>query len=183
MNSRERPTSEKEDAAVAALVLLHRRRQERARKHSGGSEYQRVVAHFERRAQRLRGERLATAELVERLLGARDALPPPSLQRELELRGPARGTAAGRLRLRNASALSRGFELSVGEPLAGARMPEVRLDPQRGTLAPNGECWCRVEVSLPELAAGSAVTLPIHCHWEGGRERIWLVVRADGSAG
>lgn len=176
------PDSEQEDTAVAALLLLHRRRQKATNK-TKGSEYQRVVSHFERRGERMRGERLVTEELVQRLLGASALLGPRPVQRELEVLGPAGGIAAGRLRVRNPSPLCRVFELSIGDSVSGTFVPEVRVDPQQGTLAEGESAWLRIEVSLDGIAPGASATLPIECRWETGIDRIWLVVTADLSEG
>jgi hypothetical protein len=175
--------SEREDAAVAALVLLHRQRLRAAHRPGRGSEYQRIVAHFERRGERLRGERLATEELVERLFRANERLGPRPVQRELEMHGPPGGSAAGRLRVTNSGPDARAFELTVGDAVSGTSAPEVRADPQRGTLGAGQSCWVRVEASLHGMAPGDSATVPIECRWDTGVGRIWLVVVADPREG
>jgi hypothetical protein len=174
--------ADREDAAVAALVLLHRR-QERAAGRKRGSEYEQLVAHFERRGERLSGERLVTQELVQRLLGASSALKATERHRELELHGRPGRVAAGRLRVRNRSSRRATFELTVGDPVPGGRDAELRLDPRRGVLEERESILVRIEASLERFAPGESVTLPIHCRWETGLDRIWLVVCADGGEG
>jgi hypothetical protein len=178
----EQDGSDREDAIVAALVVMHRRREEQARARSASSEYQRAVSQFERQGERLRGERLVTRELVGRLLGANQVLKRAEVQRELEIRGPRGGVAVGRIRIRNAAERARAFELSVGAPASGGVAPVISLEPARGTLAPGGVAFLRVEAQLRTLPMGEPVSLPLHCHWDAGLERIWLVVRAEPAA-
>jgi hypothetical protein len=171
---------DREDAIVAALVLMHRRREE-AQARATGSEYQRVVSQFERQGERLRGERLAARELVGRMLGTHQVLKRAEVQQELEMRGPRGGVAVGRIRIRNAAERARAFELSIGEPLSGGAAPVISLEPPRGRLPPGGTALLRVEAQLRMVAMAEPVTLPLHCHWDAGLERIWLVVRAEPS--
>ena len=176
------PGEEREDALVATLVALHRQRRGKATQAAGG-EHQRVVAHFERRSERLRGEKLVTSEIVEQLLGASAALAERPVHRELELRGAAGGSAAGRFRIRNLATVPNGFELVVGDAISGPTPREVRLEPGRLLLAPGETAWVRVEVSLAGFAQGERVTLPLHCRWDGGWERLWLVAATEPELG
>jgi hypothetical protein len=177
------PGNEREDALVASLVALHRERRGKATPAAAGSEHQRVVAHFERRSERLRGEKLVTGEIVDQLLGASAALAERPVHRELELRGAAGASAAGRFRIRNRAIVPSAFELAVGEAISGPTPRAVRLEPGRQLLAPGETAWVRVEVSLAGFAPGERATLPVHCRWDGGWERLWLVAEAEPELG
>src|SRR3954468_19641807 len=109
--------SDAEDALLATLVEVHRRKQRGDIAADGGDARARIVAHFARRGQRLRGERLVTAELIDRLFSASEALPPRRNQQEVRIAGRAGGTAAGRLRVSNRSSTPARFELVVGDPV------------------------------------------------------------------
>jgi hypothetical protein len=167
-----------EDAMLAMLVELHRRNQRPAPGAQRAGARDRVVDHFERRGQRLRGERLVTAELIERLFRGGEALPPPRAQQELALEGAAGASAAGRLRVTNRSAAHARFDLVVGSAVEGERAPDVRFEPQHGQLAPGASALVRVEASLLGWRAGERATLPVECRWREGADRAWLVVVA-----
>ena len=171
--------NEMEDALLASLLVMHRREQARERERVNGNPYQRVVEHFEQRGERLRGERLMTAELVDRLLLGTEHLPRHRpLHRELVLRGPRAGVAAGRVRIRNESSETRTFELSVGDPVSGKGRPRVRLEPERGALAGGESVWVRISAELTD-DSGDSVTLPVHCRWPTGYDRVWLVLEVE----
>src|SRR4051812_31053575 len=138
-----------EDALLAALVEVHRRKQRGDRVVAdGGDARARIVAHFARRGQRLRGERLVTAELIDRLFSASEAMPPRRNQQEVRIAGRAGGTAAGRLRVSNRSSTPARFELVVGDPVEGDRSPIVRLNPAHGDVEPGASEIVRVEAAL-----------------------------------
>jgi hypothetical protein len=172
-----------ESAMVAALVEAHRSRQRRSSERDPAGTRERVLGHFERRGQRLRGENLVTNEIVARLFEGSRALAPARVQQELEIRGEAGRSAAGRFRVTNRARTRASFELVIGEPLEGERRPSVRLEPRAGALAPGESCLVRIEASLSELSAGDRTTLPLECRWPNGADRLWLVVDAlAGSA-
>jgi hypothetical protein len=174
-----RSKDELEDAAVAALIELHRRRVQKTQRNAGRSEFERVVNHFERRTERLRGERIATEELVSRLLGGTRTLLRAYPQKELELHGPCGGVATTRLCIHNRARERQSYELTVGSRVDGPVEPEIRIEPRSGALDASTKCWLRLEVSLAGFESGSRITVPIQCHWTGGLERIWLTVHAE----
>jgi hypothetical protein len=166
-----------EDAMLALLVELHRRNQQPPRGPRDPGARARIVEHFERRGQRLRGERLVTAELIERLYQGGAALPPARPQQEIALEGPAGGRAAGRLRVTNRSAETARFDLVVGEPVEGGPLP-VHFQPAHGALAPGASVLVRVEADLAGWRGGDRATLPVECRWRAGADRAWLSVVA-----
>jgi hypothetical protein len=169
-----------EDAMLALLVELNRRNQQPPRGARDPGARARIVEHFQRRGQRLRGERLVTAELIERLFSGGETLPPARPQQEIALEGPAGGRAAGRLRVTNRSAEAARFDLVVGEPVGGehAARVEVRFEPAHGALAPGASVLVRVEADLAGWRADDRATLPIECRWRAGADRAWLNVVA-----
>lgn len=176
---------EHEDAMLALLVELHRRNQQPPRGARAPGARERIVEHFERRGQRLRGERLVTSELIERLFQGGAALPPSRPQQEIALEGPAGGRAAGRLRVTNRSGETARFDLVVGEPVQGgrtARLP-VHFESAHGVLAPGASVLVRVEADLAGWREGDRATLPAECRWSAGADRAWLVVVAQPRAG
>jgi hypothetical protein len=179
---------ETEDAMLAALVRLHRRNQERGRPAAGGAPYQRILDHFDRRAQRLRGERVVTAELMERLFDGARGLGKGGAQQELIITGPPGGRAAGRLRVRNHSGRRARFDLVVGEAVVGAAIeggaaPAIRFEDGGGELDPGQARLLRVEADLAAMPAGGRVVVPVECRWDCGWDRLWLVVIVDGEEG
>jgi hypothetical protein len=170
-----------EDAMVGTLLAIHRRRQERARRADPGGAAARILGHFERRGQRLRGERLVTAELIERLFQGGKALPVRRVQQELEVVGVPGGTAAGRVRVANRGSERARFDLVVGEPLRGQARPRVTFDPGHAELAAGETVLVRVEAHLGGWRAGDSVTLPVECRWAGGSDRLWLVISIPGA--
>jgi hypothetical protein len=175
--------SDAEDALLAAFVEVHRRKQQRAVGAAGGDARARIVAHFERRGQRLRGERLVTAELIDRLFTAGETLPARRNQQEIRIEGRAGGPAAGRLRVTNRSAAPARFELVVGDLIEGERRPELRFAPASGALAPGASQLVRVEAVLAGWRAGDRATLPVECRWRDGSDRAWLIVSAEPGPG
>ena len=167
-----------EDAMVATLLEFHRRKRQATNQDPRGA-HGRILDHFDRRGQRLRGERLITSELIERLFGARAALPSPRPQQELEIWGPAGATAAGRVRLTNRSHAKASFDLVVGEPDQGTRPSAIRFEPARGALEANETVLVRVEASLIGWEPGQRATLPVECRWREGTDRVWLVIAAQ----
>ena len=172
-----------EDAMLAALLELHRRKQERARPRDLGSNYERILKHFERRGERLRGERLITAELTERLLRGTATLPPPRLQQEMEITGTPGQTAAGRVRITNRSSVQAQFEIVIGRPLDGSECPSIDFEPRRSELGPGESCLLRVAVNLAGWKSGRSVTIPVECRWGAGFDRLWLVVSIPSAQG
>ncbi|SRR6266545_3674903 len=174
-----------EDKMLAALVELYRRKQ--GRRGAGGGDRvdprARVVAHFERRGQRLRGERLVTAELIDRLFAASETLPAARSQQEVHIEGVAGAEAAGRLRVSNRSAVRARFELCAGDPIDGGRRLEVRFEPASDELEPGASALVRVAVGLRGWAAGEQVTAPVECRWREGRDRAWLVIATHADPG
>lgn len=167
-----------EDAILATLVALHRKKVTRARASSGESAYQRVVEHFSRRGQRLRGERLVTAEMLERLVSAARRLPSAPAQQELAVRGPAGGVAAARLRIVNRTGRPERAELVIGEPEGAHPSSLVVVTPQRFGLESGAAVVVRIAVHLDGWREGDTLTLPIECRRDGRRDRIWVVVSA-----
>jgi hypothetical protein len=180
-----REGSDVEDAMLATLVEIHRRTRQRERGDDGdrGDPRARIVAHFERRGQRLRGERLVTAELIDRLFAAREAIPPSLPQQEVRIEGAAGREAAGRLRVSNRSTRRARFDLVTGDLVDGERRPEVRFEPSGGELDPGASALVRVVADLRRFAAGERGTVPVECRWREGRDRAWLVVVAHADRG
>jgi hypothetical protein len=172
-----------ENAMVAALLEVHRRKQRLARSAVPHEAHSRILDHFERRGQRLRGEKLVTAELIERLFAAGAAIPARRPQQEIEIWGQAGGTAAGRARVINRTSASASFELVVGEPTEGKSSVDIRFEPASGTLAPNEALFVRVEASLMDWQAGARITVPVECRWRDGTDRLWLVIAAHTEPG
>lgn len=172
-----------EDALVAALLETYREARRRADRHAPVGARERILAHFERRGERLRGEKLVTAELVQHLIEGTAALPRPRPQQELEIRGEANQHAAGRFRVSNRTAQAATFELIVGDPVEGKRSVTVQFEPQRATLVAGHTRLVRIEVSLMGWDAGEQVTVPVECRWPTGRDRLWVVVGALAHAG
>jgi hypothetical protein len=171
---------DEENALVAALVEMHRARRQRSRDH--GSTRERILSHFERRGERLRGEKLVTAELIERLFEGSVSLKPRRAQQELEIRGVAGTSAAGRIRVANRSQARASFDLVIGNAVEGERSPEVRFEPADGALGPGEACLVRVEAALAGWSSGERVTIPVECRWPTGADRLWLVVTASAAA-
>jgi len=171
-----------EDAVLAALLAFHRRRQQRAHAAEPRAAYSRILRHFDARGQRLRGERLVTSELIERLFAGAKALPAP-VHRELTIAGPPGGVAAGRVRVKNRSAGRALFELVVGETVEGRAPVEVTVEPRHAELEAGETCLIRVAASLAGWQGGDSATLSVECRWPGGRDRLWLVVTASSSLG
>jgi len=170
--------TEAESALVAALVEVHRAKRRRAAERDPAGTRERILEHFERRGQRLRGERLVTSELIVRLFETNGALAPRRAQQELEIVGAAGYSAAGRLRVTNRSEARAAFELVVGDVIDGEHRPRVALSPPAGTLDPGETRLVRVEAGLWDFAAGERVTLPVECRWPTGADRLWLVILA-----
>jgi hypothetical protein len=171
-----------EDAIVAALVSMHddRRRQADA---VDKSAYERILEHFERRGERLRGERIATAEFLERVFREADSLPSPCPQQELEIFGPIGGKAAGRFRLANPTGDAVRVELVVGEPLEGGLVPSIEFAPDQVELPPEGVTYVRAAVALDGWTSPKTMTIPIECRARTSRSRLWLVVHGIGDDG
>jgi hypothetical protein len=170
-----------EDAMVAALLALHRRKQECTIYAQSDTSYRRILKHFEQRGERLRGERLVTAELIERLFQGSKALPIRRVERELEIIGPPGGRAAGRIRVTNRSSERARLELVIGSPLDGAHPPKVSFDRRQGELDPGEGGLFRVEANLLGWREGDSVTVPVECRWPRGKDRLWLVVSSRSS--
>jgi hypothetical protein len=166
---------------LAGLVALHRRNQEETRASRPASSYRRILEHFEARGQRLRGERLVTAELMERLVEATRAVAPRRVQQELQILGPSGGVAAGRFRITNRWDRRAAFALVAGDPAEGSR-PAVAFQAGALALDPGETRVVRVEARLDGLVPGSAVTVPVECRWDAGCDRLWLVVIAGPAA-
>ena len=180
----ERDRGATEDAVVAALVELYRKR-ERARQGGGrpGGQgapgtYTRVLQHFEKRGQRLRGERLVTEELLGRLVGAARALPPMKAQQELSITGPLGGVAAGRFRIVNDAPVPVTLEMVVGEPIDGGFRPPLTFEMSRPGLQPGEACLVRVCADLAGLSQPAACEVAVECRAGGRRDRLWLRVSA-----
>ncbi len=171
-------SSEEEDALLSALLQIHRSKQRELSKSDPRGAYGRILEHFTRRGERLRGEKLVTAEMIERLLEGRKALPPRAVQQELEIAALAGATAAGRFRITNRSKTSARFELVVGDALDGGRRPVIAFEPAAGTLAAGESALVRVEAPLTGWRAGESSTVPVECRWPSGRDRLWLVLTA-----
>jgi hypothetical protein len=167
-----------EDAFVAALIELHRRKQRAARGASEGGAYARVLQHFETRGQRLRGERLITEELLERLVSSARVLGAAPVQQEIAIAGPVGGIAAGRFRVTNPSSEHVAGDFVVGDPLEGGWRPHLRFTPAQARLDPGGGCLVKVEAALGDAPGPAAVVLPIECRAGGRRDRIWLAITA-----
>ena len=172
----QRGVRQDEDGLLAALVALHRQKQAPQRR--PGTNSGRIIEHFERRGQRLHGERLVTSELVDSLVNGARALPTAPVQQELRIVGPAGGVAAGRFRVTNRSSERAGFELVVGPPLDGGAALPTTFEPQRGVLDAGGTLLVRVETRVGGAGGGAPRTLPVECRWRGGADRLWLVVSA-----
>jgi hypothetical protein len=175
----DRRSSDQEDALLAALLQLHRRRTSERARSAPASSYGRILEHFERRGQRLAGERLITSQIVERLFESTRALPSKGVQQELEIVGRAGGSAAGRFRVTNRSAATATFAFVVGEPAGGSERAPLTFDPPAGELAPGATALVRVEADLRGWRPAETVTLPVECRWPGGRDRLWLVVSSS----
>jgi hypothetical protein len=174
-----REAARDEDAILAALLKIHRAKTERTREAGAGGSYARILEHFERRGQRLAGEKLMTAEFVERLFEGGKALPRGGPQQELEIAGVTGGAAAGRFRVTNRSSARARFSFVVGDPVDGRARPEVSFDPPEGELEPGQTRLVRVAASLSGWRSGEAVTVPVECRWPEGRDRLWLIVSAS----
>ncbi len=169
-----------EDALLAALLRIHRTKRQRQREREGApnASYERILGHFAQRGDRLRGEKLVTAELIERLFEAGRVIPARRVQQELNIVGGAGSRAAGRLRLANRSATRARFEFVVGDPLEGGSPPRVVFEPHGGELDPGETRLVRVEADLGGWREGDAMTIPVECRWDKGRDRLWLDVSA-----
>ena len=176
-------SSEAEDALLSALLQIHRSKQRELSKSDPGGAYGRILEHFTKRGERLRGERLVTAELIERLVEGGKALPRRAVQQELELAAAAGSTAAGRFRVTNRSATGERFELVAGGALDGVRRPALAFEPAGGLLAAGESALVRVEARLTGWRAGESSTVPVECRWPSGRDRLWLVLTASPDPG
>ena len=176
-------SSEEEDALLSALLRIHRSKQRQLSKSDPAGAYGRILEHFTKRGERLRGEKLMTGELIERLLEGRKALPPRAVHQELELAATAGSTAAGRFRVTNRSATGARFELVVGDALDGGRRPTIAFEPAAGVLAAGESALVRVEARLTGWRAGESSTIPVECRWPSGRDRLWLVFAASPDPG
>lgn len=179
----DRESPDQEDALLATLLQIHRSKQERANRAGASGSYARILKHFAERGQRLRGERLVTAELIERLFESGKGIPARHAQQELEIIGAPGATAAGRLRVTNRSAARARFDFVVGEPLDGGRAAPIAFDPQQDELDPGQTQLVRVEASLTAWRDRDRVTIPIECRWASGRDRLWLIVSASPAPG
>lgn len=168
---------EQKSDLIAALIELHRRKQRHARAKNGDNAYERVLHHFEQRDKRLRTELLVTEELVERSLGSARALPPPSVQQELEISGPLGGTAAGRFRVHNRSDSAAVVEFVVGDAFAGPA-PSLRFEPAYPEVPAGGTTLVKVVADLTAMNEPGSSTVPIECRSSGRRDRLWLIVTA-----
>src|SRR4029079_6376233 len=136
--------------------------------------------HFEQRGERLRGERLVTGELIERLFDGATALPAARVQQELAIVGPPGGVAAGRVRITNRSSEHARFDIVIGEPVENGEPVEDRnrpptvFDAMSKVLAPGESLLVRVEANLAEWGSGMSTTIPIECRWKYGCDRLWL---------
>jgi hypothetical protein len=172
-----------EDAVVAALLELHRHKQRERQPSGKTSSYARVLEHFEKRGQRLRGERLVTEELLGRLVGAARRLPPAQVHHALEIAGPVSGTAVGRFRVTNRSSEQVRVDLVVGEPLEGEMRPAITFDPAVPLLAPGQTCLVRVAADLGATSSPATSVLPVEARCGGRRDRLWLTVAAFDGGG
>jgi hypothetical protein len=172
-----------EDALVAALLEIHRGQQRRAPGGASESAYARVLSHFEKRGRRLRGERLVTDELLDRLFSSAKAIEPALPQQEVAIAGPIGAVAAGRFVLRNPSPVPQQVGFAVGAGLDGGWQPALRFSPERPALAANGACVVRVEADLGQASSPVSVTIPVECRTGGRRARLWLVVEAFDARG
>jgi hypothetical protein len=179
-SARARPveqTRDRENALLAALVELHRRKAKQARSGPADNPYARVLEHFERRGQRLHGERLVTEELIGHAFAAARTLPTAALQQELEIIGAVGATASGRFRVQNRSDAAARIEWVVGEPLEGA-VPVLRFDPPALELAAGGVAMVRVTADLSTCRAAQSCCIAVECRAGGRRDRLWLTVTA-----
>lgn len=174
--TRSRGTREEQNALFAALLELHRSKQQRARKHEGDSAYGRVLDHFERRGKRLAGERVVIEQLLGSALRGEQALPPP-VHQELVISGALGGSASGRFRVHNRHARAVRVELVTGEPLEGTA-PALRFEPPSFDLAPGAAALVRVVADLGAVRTASTCTVPVECRIEGSHDRLWLVIEA-----
>jgi hypothetical protein len=174
-----RELSGDEDALLAALLQIHRAKAQRARQADPEGGYGRILAHFEERGHRLRGEKVVTSEIVERLFASTKVLAKQGPQRELELVGRAGTSAAGRFHVTNRSSESARFELVVGDALDHGPRPAISFTPAQGELGAGASILVRVEANLRSLRAGDRTTVPVECRWRRGRDRMWLVVSVD----
>jgi hypothetical protein len=172
---------DEEDAMIAGLLALHRRKQANIRG-AGENEYERIARHFADRAQRLRGERLLTGELIAQLFDGAATLPRARVQQELVLVASPSGRAAGRFSVVNRTPRRAAFELVVGESLALEPRAALALSPAAGSLEPAGKCLVCVEADLHHWPAGATATLPVECRWPEGRDRIWVVLQTPEAA-
>jgi hypothetical protein len=167
-----------EDAVVSALVEIHRQRQRRERRESGDSAYARVLSHFEKRGQRLRGERLVTGELLDRIFSSARSVGPEAPQQEVAIAGPVGSVAVGRFVVRNQSKGAATVSFAVGDALDGPGTPALRFSPERPVLGPGEAITARVEADLGGLRPGVSVTVPVECRTGAQRARLWVVVEA-----
>jgi len=166
-----------EDTLLAAFVELHRKQRRGA---EDDSAYGRVLRHFERRGNRLRGERLITAELIEKAFRNVAALP-ACIQQELEITGPLGASASGRFRIENRTLEA----LTVEWVYGAAQEPAVpvvslRFEPPRPCLAPGEACTVRVIADLSRWKVPARATIPVEYRADGRRDRLWLII--DGFA-
>jgi hypothetical protein len=169
---------EEENALLAALVELHRKKQHNTRRASGDGAYARVLEHFERRGKRLRGELLLTEELIERSFGDARKLPPPPAQQELEIVGPMGGTASGRFRVHNRTSHVARVEIVEGEPLGGSP-PPLRFEPGSVEIEAGAAALVRVVADLRAFREPGSCTIPVECRAGFRRDRLWLIVTAE----
>lgn len=172
-----------EDAMLAALVEIHRRKQLRARTRNLDATQARILAHFERRGERLRGERLITSELLDRLFDASAAVPCRRAQQELLIEGPPGGAAIGRFSVTNRSGRSAQFELVLGDPVEGNRPVKVQFEPTTDSREPGQSGLVRVVADLRGWSSGERLTVPVQCRWREGSDRIWLVICSRATPG
>jgi len=170
----DKPERNDEDALVAALVALQRRKEKAASRL--GNDFSRVVDHFEKRSKRLEQERRTTSELIRPLVDGLSRIPaaaPPSL---VSLTGCAGTRAVAHVRIANESARPTQVSLVVGEPDRARRLPVVSIAPNHFTLAAGESSFVELAIELAAEEPPGTFTLPVECRTPDRRERLQLVV-------
>jgi hypothetical protein len=163
---------ERENELVAALATIHRRQRPLT---GDPNPYARIVDHFDRRGQRLRGEQLVTSQMVARLFKAATSLP-PEIQQEILLDLGENAVAVGRFRVSNRTEASAEVEFLVGDPEPAATKVEVSFAPGRPEIAAGGSVVVRIQVRVTGSRPADALVIPVECRSRGARDRLWVVV-------
>jgi hypothetical protein len=163
-----------EDALLAAVVELHRRKLRREPETHDHS-YARVLDHFERRNERLSRERSLTELLVRRTFEGAQTLAARAAHQELEIIAPCGGVAVGRFRVLNRSQHPTRVEVIAGGAVVG-QSPPLSFDRSMWELDPNQSEWVRVQADLETWSKPQSCTVPIECRAAGRRDRLWLIV-------